>query len=139
MNSTASDEGDFDFLVVNLPSDAKSQEKIRLRLKKSEEFGDNYTFLAIDRTSKLILTHQIGKRDSSNTRLFVSRLREAIVGNCHITSDGFAPYTQAVPVALWDKEITFAQLIKVFATQTPREESRQRSGSPKFLLHNPCR
>ena len=113
-----------DIQVDELWAFVQCKEKMRLRLKKGEEFGDNYTFLAIDRTSKLILTHQIGKRDSSNTRLFVSRLRSAIAGNCHITSDGFAPYTQAVPVALWDKEITFAQLIKVFATQTPREEAR---------------
>ena len=109
---------------MNLWAFIQCKEKLRLRLKKGEEFGDNYTFLAIDRTSKLILTHQIGKRDSSNTRFFVSRLRDAIAGNCHITSDGFSPYTQSVPVALWDKEITFAQLIKVFATQTPREEAR---------------
>jgi transposase-like protein/IS1 family transposase len=116
------------------------KEKFRQRRKKSEELGDSYTFLAIDRSSKLILTHQIGKRDSSNTRLFVARLREAIAGNCHITSDGFSPYTQAVPVALWDMDITFAQLIKVFATQTPREEARYlgRIGR-QANLHEPCR
>ena len=93
-------------------------------MKRGEEFGDSYTFLAIDRKSKLIVTHQIGKRDSSNTRIFASKLREAIYGDCHITSDGFAPYTQAMPVTLWDKDITFAQLIKVFGSQTAREESR---------------
>ena len=87
-------------------------------MKRDEELGDSYTFLAIDRTSKLILTHQIGKRDSSNTRIFASKLREAIYGDCHITSDGFAPYTQAMPVTLWDKDITFAQLVKVFGSQT---------------------
>jgi IS1 family transposase len=100
------------------------KEKFRQVMKKSEELGDSYTFLAIDRTSKLILTHQIGKRDSSNTRIFCSKLREAINGNCHVTSDGFSPYTHSLPVALWDKHITFAQLIKVFSKQTPREEAR---------------
>jgi IS1 family transposase/transposase-like protein len=110
------------------------KEKFRQRRKKSEELGDSYTFLAIDRSSKLILTHQIGKRDSSNTRLFVARLREAIAGNCHITSDGFSPYTQAVPVALWDMDITFAQLIKVFATQTPREEARYSPASITSII-----
>jgi IS1 family transposase/transposase-like protein len=100
------------------------KEKYRQRMQRSEELGDNYTFLAIDRESKLILTHQIGKRDSSNTRIFASKLREAIYGDCHITSDGFSPYTQAMPVTLWDKDITFAQLIKVFGSQTQREESR---------------
>jgi transposase-like protein/IS1 family transposase len=100
------------------------KEKYRQAMRRSEVLGDSYTFLAIDRTSKLILTHQIGKRDSGNTRIFASKLREAIYGDCHITSDGFAPYTQAMPVTLWDKDITFAQLIKVFGTQTAREESR---------------
>jgi IS1 family transposase/transposase-like protein len=100
------------------------KEKRRIAMKRGEEFGDSYTFLAIDRTSKLILTHQIGKRDSGNTRLFASKLREAIYGDCHITSDGFSPYTQAMPVTLWDKDITFAQLVKIFGTQTQREESR---------------
>jgi transposase-like protein len=57
-----------DIQVDELWSFVQCKEKMRLRLKKGEEFGDNYTFLAIDRTSKLILTHQIGKRDSSNTR-----------------------------------------------------------------------
>ncbi len=123
-----------DIQVDELWAFIQCKEKMRLRLKKGEEFGDNYTFLAIDRASKLILTHQIGKRDSSNTRLFVSRLRAAIAGNCHITSDGFAPYTQAVPVALWDKEITFPQLIKVFATQTPREEARYSPASITSII-----
>jgi len=100
------------------------KEKYRMAMGRSEELGDSYTFLAIDRTSRLILTHQIGKRDSSNTRLFCSRLREAIAGHCHVTSDGFSPYTHSLPVALWDKDITFAQLIKVFSKQTPREEAR---------------
>jgi IS1 family transposase/transposase-like protein len=100
------------------------KEKYRMAMGRSEELGDSYTYLAIDRTSKLILTHQIGKRDSSNTRLFVSKLREAFAGNCHVTSDGFSPYTHSLPVALWDKNITFAQLIKVFSKQTPREEAR---------------
>jgi transposase-like protein/IS1 family transposase len=100
------------------------KEKYRMAMGRSEELGDSYTFLAVDRTSKLILTHQIGKRDSSNTRLFVSKLREAFAGNCHVTSDGFSPYTHSLPVALWDKNITFAQLIKVFSKQTPREEAR---------------
>jgi IS1 family transposase/transposase-like protein len=100
------------------------KEKYRMAMKLDESLGDSYTFLAIDRDSKLVLCHQIGKRDSGNTRVFVSRLRDAIVGKCHVTSDGFSPYTQAVPVALWDKDITFAQLIKVFSKQTPREEAR---------------
>jgi IS1 family transposase len=100
------------------------KEKYRIAMKRDESLGDSYTFLAIDRDSKLVLCHQIGKRDAGNTRYFMSRLRDAIIGKCHITSDGFSPYTQTVPITLWDKDITFAQLIKVFSKQTPREEAR---------------
>lgn len=83
-------------------------EKYRQVMHRSEELGDSYTFLGIDRDSKLILTYQIGKRDSGNTRIFCSKLRDAIAGNCQITTDGFAPYKQSMPVTLWDKEIKFA-------------------------------
>jgi IS1 family transposase/transposase-like protein len=100
------------------------KEKYRQAMKRGEEMGDSYTFLAIDRDTKLILTYQIGKRDSSNTRIFCSKLRETITGKCQVTTDGFAPYTQSVPVALWDMDISFAQLIKIFGKQQAREEAR---------------
>jgi IS1 family transposase/transposase-like protein len=100
------------------------KEKHRMAMKLGEQLGDSYTFLAIDRDTKLVLTYQVGKRDMASTRVFVSKLRDAIQGNCQITTDGFAPYTHALPVALWDKDIHFAQLIKIFGKQQPREEAR---------------
>jgi IS1 family transposase len=101
-----------------------AKEKMARALRKDEDFGDCYTFLAIDRESKLILSHEVGKRALGHTYQFASNLRVAIAGNCHVTSDGFRPYESAVPTALWDKNISYAQLIKIFGKKTPREEAR---------------
>ena len=100
------------------------KERYRQVMKRDEELGDSYTFVAIDRDTKLILTYQIGKRDSSNTRIFASKLRDATGDDFQITTDGFAPSSHAIPAALCDKQIRFAQLIKVFGKQQPREEAR---------------
>jgi transposase-like protein/IS1 family transposase len=99
------------------------KEKARPYSKAPEAFGDSYTFLGIDRDTKLVLAYHIGKRGQGDY-LFTRKLRHAIQGNCQITTDGFTPYRDTIPSALWDKNITFAQLIKVFGKQTPREEAR---------------
>ncbi len=100
------------------------KEKTRPYSKSPEAFGDSYTFLGIDRDTKLVLAYHIGKRGQGDTYIFTRRLRHAIQGNCQITTDGFTPYRDTIPATLWDKNITFAQLIKVFGTQAPREEAR---------------
>ncbi len=100
------------------------KEKMRPYSKSPEAFGDSYTFLGIDRDTKVVLAYHIGKRGQGDTYLFTRKLRHAIQGNCQITTDGFTPYRDTIPSALWDKNITFAQLIKVFGKQTQREEAR---------------
>jgi IS1 family transposase/transposase-like protein len=101
-----------------------AKEKTARALNKDEDFGDSYTFLAIDSESKLVLAHETGKRVTGHTYRFASKLREAIAGDCHITSDGFRPYEMAIPTALWDKNISYAQLIKIFGKGTQREQAR---------------
>lgn len=113
-----------DVEVDELWSFVGCKEKHRNAMRLSEEYGDCYTFIAIDRESKLILAHLPGKRDMGTTLRFLDQLREAIAGNCHITSDGFPAYYSGVPSRLWDKKITFAQLIKIFGKQSAREEAR---------------
>jgi hypothetical protein len=43
--------------------------KKRMRLKDTDppEFGDQYTFIALDATSKGIISYRVGKRTSQNT------------------------------------------------------------------------
>jgi hypothetical protein len=77
-------------------------------------FGDCYTFVAIERETKLVLNVAIGKRDQTTTNVFVEGLRQATRhGRFQITTDGFAPYRTAVEASLGDR-VDFAQLIKVY-------------------------
>ena len=65
----------------------------RLRPEDDQELGDCYVFVAIERTSKLVLNVAIGKRNQSTTDAFIEGIRDAIApGRFQITSDGFQPY-----------------------------------------------
>lgn len=60
----------------------------------NRERGDQYTYLAIDSDSKLIITYAVGKRDKFTTRDFVEDLRKRITSaRPQISTDGFSAYT----------------------------------------------
>ncbi len=85
--------------------------------------GDAYTFVAIERDTKLVLNFALGKRDQATTNIFIEGLRQATSNqNFQITTDGFAPYRSAIPNTL-DDRASFAQLIKVYRA-TPEGERR---------------
>jgi IS1 family transposase len=80
---------------------------------QDEELGEQYTFLAVDRKSKLILSHFIGKRTPENTDVFIQDVRKRVKAGCQITTDGFRPYLPAVNAA-FGKDVHFAQQTKVY-------------------------
>jgi transposase-like protein/IS1 family transposase len=73
----------------------------RVRPEDDQNLGDCYTFVAIERHSKLVLNIALGKRD------------QATRGEFQITTDGFIPYRSAITTTLSDR-CDFAQLIKVY-------------------------
>jgi transposase-like protein/IS1 family transposase len=93
------------------------KEKTRvLRGKSPVEFGDTWTFLAIERNSKLILAHQVGQRDSDTCWALMLKLKAAIgTGRFQLTTDGLAAYKSNVPYA-FGMQVDFAQLIKVYSS-----------------------
>lgn len=58
--------------------------------------GDQYTFIAMGSSSKAIITYRTGKRDSETTDNFVQDLRERVLGEPEISTDGFLPYQNAI-------------------------------------------
>jgi IS1 family transposase/transposase-like protein len=82
--------------------------------------GDAYTFLAIERDTKLILTWHLGRRDQSDTMLFSDKLRTATAGRFQLTTDGFQPYARTVPEA-FSGNIDFAQLVKQYGAIKDRK------------------
>jgi IS1 family transposase len=89
----------------------------------NETIGDAYTFVAIERHSKLVLNFALGRRNQATTDIFIEGLREATATNhFQVTTDGFAPYRSAMATTL-DDRVDFAQLIKVYRS-SPEGEHR---------------
>lgn len=95
----------------------------RVRPQDDQNLGDCYTFVAIERHSKLVLNIAMGKRDQATTDQFIEGVRHATAhGRFQITTDGFAPYKSAISNTLHDR-CDFAQLIKVYRA-APEGERR---------------
>jgi transposase-like protein/IS1 family transposase len=96
----------------------------RVRPEDDQNMGDCYTFVAIERHSKLVLNIAIGKRDQRTTDVFVEGVRHATASApFQVTTDGFAPYRSAITTTLHDRLSGFAQLIKVYRA-APEGERR---------------
>lgn len=92
--------------------DCKSATKVRLG--RTDECGDVWTWVAIDAHSKLILSHTVGQRGEGDCIRFLRRLNKATVGRIQVTSDGHGTYTHNVPFELGSR-VDFAQLIKTYS------------------------
>jgi transposase-like protein/IS1 family transposase len=93
----------------------------RVQSRDAATMGDAYTFVGIERNSKLVLAWHLGRRTTRDTEAFTEKLNEATAGNFQITTDGFAAYRDAVSFSLGTR-VDFAQLIKVYASS--QEETR---------------
>lgn len=64
--------------------------------KDPAEFGDSYTYIALARTKKLIVSYRVGKRDEADTKAFIADLRARLVTIPMISTDGWISYQTAV-------------------------------------------
>jgi transposase-like protein/IS1 family transposase len=87
----------------------------RVTPEDDQNLGDCYTFVAIERNTKLVLNSAMGKRDQFTTNSFIEGLRDAIKPSTsfQITTDGFAAYKHSIPDTFGDY-VDYAMLIKVY-------------------------
>jgi transposase-like protein/IS1 family transposase len=78
----------------------KDRTRQRLGLDDFSEVGDVWTFVAIDRTTKLVLTHHVDKRTPQATVTFSRKLWAATSGRFQLSTDGYHPYRDAIPNTL---------------------------------------
>jgi transposase-like protein len=79
--------------------------------------GDAYTFIGLERTSKLVVAWHLGRRDRVNTEDFVSKIRWATApGWFDVSTDGFEPYETAIDAGLYDRA-NHSQVVKLFSTR----------------------
>jgi IS1 family transposase len=91
--------------------------------------GDAYCFVAIERTTKLVLAWHLGRRTADDTIRFIDKLDKAAAGHFQVSTDGFGPYPDAIHTALGVR-VSYAQLIKVYGAPVDEEH---RYSPPRVL------
>jgi IS1 family transposase/transposase-like protein len=101
------------------------KEKTKVRKEITDpEIGDAYTFLAVERTSKLLLAHHVGRRTSADANVFAAKLSAAVGDErFQVSTDGFDGYPAALEAHLGG-QIDYAQLIKSYSGEGMDSERR---------------
>jgi IS1 family transposase len=90
---------------------------------KEGEYGDVWTWVAIDADTKLVPTYRVGSRDLDDARAFVFDLSRRLANRVQLTTDGHSVYLNAVRGA-FKGDVDYAQLVKVYGSEGGGARSR---------------
>jgi IS1 family transposase len=94
-----------------------------LRDGDPEEYGDAYTWVAIDARTKLVPVHLVDKRTTEAAHAFAKELRGRIIGAPQLTTDGLKAYVEAIEAAFGSR-VQYAQILKTYAKDESSGASR---------------
>jgi IS1 family transposase len=86
--------------------------------------GEAYTFLALDAGSRFAICWFVGKRNEESAKSFIKDLRSRLIVMPAMTSDGFAPYVNAVETS-FGRGIDYAQTIKNYTKKGRRDDDHR--------------
>ncbi|MBC7469781.1 MAG: DDE-type integrase/transposase/recombinase [Ramlibacter sp.] len=92
--------------------------------------GDVWTWTAIDADTKLMVSYLVGKRDADYALTFMTDIAGRLAHRVQLTTDGHAPYLNAVGDA-FGPEIDFAMLVKHYGAGSVTDQRRY---SPARLI-----
>jgi len=81
-----------------------------LRIDDDPQYGDVWTFCAIDAETKLVPTFKVGKRDLATAKAFVSDLHGRLANRVQISSDALRAYVDAIEQS-FGADVDFGQNI----------------------------
>jgi IS1 family transposase len=96
-------------------------------------YGDVWTWVALDADTKLVPSFRVGPRDLEEARLFMADVAKRMRNRVQLTTDGHRPYLVAVERA-FDGEVDYAQLIKLYGTDSDRRKSGEAKYSPGVCI-----
>lgn len=77
------------------------------------EYGDQYTWVALDARTRLVPVHRVAKRTPAAALAFAQELRARVLGAPQITTDGHKPYLEAIEQA-FGRKVHYAQILKTY-------------------------
>ena len=89
--------------------------------------GDQYTFVSIDRDSKLVINYAVGKRTAPVTQHFTVDLADRLTDRPQISTDSFGAYKLAIRKA-FDGHVDDGQVVKIYEKGV---HGAHREGPPK--------
>lgn len=85
----------------------------RVKEGDPDTVGDAYCFIAIERSTRLIVAWHLGKRDTRSTCEFILKVRQATSSKrFQISTDGFESYERAIEAGLGDRA-SYGRIVKV--------------------------
>lgn len=102
--------------------------------REDTEHGEFYCYLALDRDTKLIVTHLIAKRQSNNARVFLNDLKSRVASRFQLSTDGWYGYAgrDGGVASVFGRDIDYGSEIKQFGKQTSINSNLRERVSRKF-------
>jgi len=103
----------------------------------SADYGDVWTFCAIDAETKLVPSFKCGKRNLTTAKEFVGDVAARLKNRVQISSDGLKAYVDSIE-QVFGADVDYAQIIKTYIAdsgKTPeRKYSPPRIGSTETFI-----
>jgi IS1 family transposase len=81
-------------------------------------YGDAYTFVALDPTTKAVVAHLVAKRDYASTDTFIADLSQRIDGPVQLSTDGFQYYHPTI-ARHFGNRASHAEIVKWYTSVNP--------------------
>lgn len=108
------------------------QKNVRADDEAHYEYGDCYTFTAIDPITKLMPCWLVGTRSIPCTNEFMADLAPRLANRIQLTTDGWGAYVRAVEKAFGDN-VDYAVLNKTYSAGSATVEAKRRYSPPAFV------
>jgi IS1 family transposase len=101
-----------------------------VRVDDDPEYGDVWTFCAIDSETKLVPSFLCGKRNHVTANAFVKDVASRMRNQVQISTDALHTYVEAVEQA-FGSEVDYGQIVKVYTHDAAQHPERKYS-APQF-------
>jgi IS1 family transposase len=119
-------------LIVGLPSDATTVQcdeiwsfvgakQKNVPAEKADQWGDVWTWTALDADSKLMISFRLGDRGAGTAHDFMNDVASRLANRVQLTTDGHRPYLAAVDDA-FGGDIDYAMLVKIYGADANPEK-----------------
>ncbi|WP_437574631.1 IS1 family transposase [Sorangium sp. So ce887] len=108
----------------------KRQMKVDAAKDDTAAVGEQWTWAAICRTSKLIVAWHVGKRDQESADALVEDVRARLVVMPQITTDGLGLYAQSI-AANFGRAVPYMQTVKNFSSRPGKPGTSEKFAVPR--------